>query len=55
MNEIVNKDYVTVPDLQPDYQNIQQTLDPTKNEWTLFAFPQTNGSTTITYILNLGF
>ncbi len=55
MNEILTKDYVSVPDFQPNYQNVQQTIDATKNEWTLFAYPQPTGSTTITYILNLGF
>lgn len=55
MNQIVNKDYSSVPDLRFNYQNIQQTIDTTKNEWTLLAFPKSDGSTTITYMLDLGF
>lgn len=55
MTEITKKQYTTVPDLRFDYQNIQQTTTGKNNIWTLSAKPQSDGSTVISYVVELDY
>ena len=53
ITEFTNKYYTTVPDFAIGFQNIQQTLTSKLNQWSLYAYPQSTGSTTITYSVDL--